>query len=286
LTGSVTTGNNTIDYASGAFDVTFSSAPGSSVAIEAKYEYAAEGQGNVPQLDLVITSVPIIARRIALSLRWTLETQMNAANTHGLNTGSELAGAAAAEIKFEIDQKVVRDIEKIALVGSSYGVATWYKFPGRNNVEATGISYKEHQPTIIDKFQEAVNVIEKQSGRATGTWITLGSKVANIVQTLPQFVAEPYTPGKGVRKIGTLAGQWTCYKDSEMSDLKWMMGYRGTPITNAGYILAMYVPAMVTPEVTLDDFVTRKGMMSLYAKKSVNAKFYITGTITEGVNPI
>lgn len=285
LIGDVGTGNNNIDYANGSFDVTFDSAPASEAAIEANYEYSAEGNKNVPELDLIITSVPVIARRVALRLRWTLETAINLANTHGLSAASELAGAAAAEIKFEIDQKVTRDLESLALQGSNYGIDPWYKFPGEGGVRATGIAYKDHQPTIIDKFQSVTNRIEKESGRATGNWIVMGTRVGNVVQTLPQFVAEPYTPGKGVRKIGTLAGQWTCYRDSEMPELKYMVGYKGSQITNAGYILAMYVPAMVTPDITLDDFVTRKGMMSLYAKKSVNKKFYMTGEIVEGVEP-
>ena len=84
----------------------------------------------------------------------------------------------------------------------------------------------------------------------------------------------------GVIHIGTLNGRWKVFKDPYFARSKMISGYKGNSFLETGYVYAPYIPMFVTPTVTLDDFVVRKGIGTLYGKKVVNSKFYGHGVVT------
>lgn len=49
---------------------------------------------------------------------------------------------------------------------------------------------------------------------------------------------------------------------------------RGPSSTDFGFVWAPYVPVVITPTITPDDFVGRKGLMTRYGKKMVRSDFY------------
>lgn len=59
-----------------------------------------------------------------------------------------------------------------------------------------------------------------------------------------------------------------------------MMGYKGDQMFEVGYVYAPWIPAWVSPTEFRHDFGMRKGMMSLYGKKTVNTRFYMKSSIT------
>jgi hypothetical protein len=288
LTGDVGAGNNTVNYVTGAIDVDFAVAPGVGQPITCSYEYDMEAQSNIPEIDLILTSSPVVARPRKLKARWSLESAFNLRSLHGLEAEVELTSAVGAEIRFEIDREIIGDLRNAV---PSYNFApAWSKSKMFKDTDsfntATGaadtVGYTEHLLSMVNQFVVAGNKIFASTGRATGQWLVIGLHVADIIETLPGFVATPGMPNglvKGVYMAGTLNGRFAIFKDPFYASNEWLMGYKGSTFLEAGYIYAPYIPLYTTPMIVLDDFVGRKGMATQYGKKMVNPRFYSKGMI-------
>lgn len=58
--------------------------------------------------------------------------------------------------------------------------------------------------------------------------------------------------------------------------------YRGEQFLEPGYIFAPYIPVMVTPPIVSENnYQPTRGLMSRYAKKTIDEKFYGTIRLTD-----
>jgi len=292
LVGSVSA-SPTINYNTGAINVTFSAAPGSGQPILCTYDYDMEAQPNIPEVDLILSNSPVIAKPRKLRSKWSLEAAFNLRSLHGLDVETELVAALGAQVRFEIDQEIISDLFKI--VPNFNLVPAWSRTLLFNQNDtysaATGgtdtSSYTEHKLSLVDAFVVGGNQIFKATGRGTATWIVAGINVCNIVETLPGFVPTPNMPNgtsKGIYKVGNLLGRYDVFKDpfpfgNVTSDDQYIMGYKGSSFLEAGYVYAPYIPLYSTPTIVLDDFLGRKGLATSYGKKVVNPRFYAKGQI-------
>jgi hypothetical protein len=240
-------GTGTIDYTSGAISVTFAAAPANAIVVSVNYEYDMEGNSNIPEIDLILTSSPVIARPRKMKARWSLESAFNLRTLHGLEAEVELTSAVGAEIRFEVDREIILDLTNAV---PSFNLApAWSKslvFNDQNSYSsATGsrdtVGYTEHLLSFVNQLVVAGNQIFGSTGRATGQWVVIGLEVANIVETLPGFVPVPGLPNgltKGVYMAGSLNGRWSIFKDPFYPGSQWLMGYKGGTFLEAGYVYA------------------------------------------------
>jgi len=263
-------GTNTINYQTGAYDVTFAAT--TTGAVTSSYDYNMEANTNIPEIDLNLVSAPVTARPRKLRTKWSLESTHDLKTLHGLEAEVELVGATANELKFEIDREIINDLISIASATST--PAVW------GQVTQTNISYTEHKLSIIDTLIRMANAIFKKTQRAIGTWIVAGVEVCNILETLPGFKGDGVITGRGVYRVGTLNNRWVLYKDSYLPDYNFIMGYKGEAMFETGYIWAPYIPMYTTPTVMLDDFIGRRGIASRYGKKAVNSRFFVNGQVS------
>jgi hypothetical protein len=284
--GSAGTPGNTINYATGAFSVEFVNAVTTSVPITASYDYNMEAQPNLPEIDLDLTSTPVVARPRKLRAKWSLEAAFNLRSLHGLDAEVELTSAIGAEVRFETDREIINDLRNIA--PSSELAAAWSLTkrwvstdPFSTASGATDIvSLNEHNLSINNQIVQGSNNIFAATGRAIGTWMLIGISVADIIETLPNYTALSVPNGllKGPYLAGRL-GSRPIYKDPFYQTSEWLMGYRGTSMLDTGYVYAPYIPLYTTPTIVLDDFISRKAMASQYGKKVVNPMFYTRGML-------
>lgn len=279
LVGDIGVGTNTIDYATGAFDLDFAAAPALGDAINAQYSYDFEANDDLPDVDLTLTSSPVTAITRKLRTRWSVEAQQDLKNLHGLDAEIEQVAGITSELKFEIDREVVRDIKNITL----NTVTAFDRSP------PAGISFTEHKLLFVDKLIEASNEIFNSTQRAVGTWINAGVNVSSIIESLPGFVSAGKPANtRGIYKTGRLNGQWDVWKDPTYPGTSrnsvdingYTMGYKGVSMWEVGYIFAPYILAFTTPTVMLDDFIGRKGIASRYGKKAIDGRFFCNGTVT------
>lgn len=271
LVGDVGVGTNTINYVTGAINVTFSSAPDSNTDITAQYEYDFEASDTVPDIDLSITGSPVVARTRKMRTRWSLESAQDLRNLHGLEAEVEQVAACANELKFEIDRDVINSMNSIA----TNSVTAFSRTAPAN------LSFTEHKLEFVDKLLEASTKIFSSTQRAEGTWIVCGTEVSRLIESLPGFVKSPRPKGtRAVYKAGVLNGDWEIWKDPNFAASNYLMGYQGDSMWEVGYVFAPYILGYTTATIALDDFQGRKGMMSRYGKKSVDGRFMCTGSVS------
>jgi len=271
MIGDIGVGTNTINYVTGAFNFDFSSAIDSGDPVNAAYSYDLEGNDTIPDIDMQLTSSPVVATTRKLRTRWSLEAAQDLRNLHGLEAEVEQVAAVSNEMKFEIDREVIDNMAAIA----NGSVAAFSKTP------LTGISFTEHKLGFVDTLIAASNVIFGATQRALGTWIIAGLNVTNLIESLPGFVPSPRPKGtRAVYKAGVLNGQWDIWKDPNYGVNNYLMGYQGDAMWEVGYIFAPYILAYTTATIMLDDFVGRKGISSRYGKKAIDGNFYCQGSVT------
>lgn len=265
-------GTNTINYATGAFDVDFTANPDNGDAVTGTYEYNMEANDSIPEIEIQLTSAPVIARSNKFRARWSMEAEQDLLATHGMIAEQEFVTLMSNRIAQEINQKIIRHLRTIAF--NAANPVTFDVAP------PTGVSYKDHKEILVDTFVELSNTIFQQTQRIEGTWLVVSVEVANIIETLaPHFVKQPQSPSvSGIRKIGRL-NDWDVYKDPSYPANEFLMGHKGGNFLDTGYVHAVYQGLVSTPTITLDDFINRKGMMSRTAQKVVNENFYARGYI-------
>jgi hypothetical protein len=276
LQGGIT---GTVNYRSGQIAVTGALA---TTGVLVDYHFDMEGPNNagdannIPQMDLMLQSIPVQAMPKKLRQVWSLEAGFNLRALHGLEAEVELTAATGAEIRFEIDRTIINDLQRVAGAGSVFWNKDWH------TVQNTAVSWTEHKLSFIDALVTGNNLIHRATGRATATWILCGQNVASVIETLPGFVPTPGMPSglmKGVVNIGTLGGRWAVFKDPYYDVDSWLMGFKGNSFLEAGYVYAPYIPLYTTPTIVLDDTMGRKALGTHFGKRPVNPLFYVTGQI-------
>jgi hypothetical protein len=270
MVGDIGAGTNTINYATGAFNLDFSTAIDNGDPVNAEYRYDAEGNDTVPDIDLQLTSSPVTAKTRKLRTRWSLEAAQDLRNLHGLEAEIEQVAAVSNELKFEIDREIID-----AMVAIATGTGTPF-----DRTPDTGISFTEHKLNFVDTLIADSNAIFSATQRAVGTWIIGGMQVLNLIESLPGFVPSPRPRGtRAVYKAGVLNGQWDVWKDPNFAANNYTMGYQGDAMWEVGYIFAPYILAFTTATIMLDDFIGRKGMASRYGKKAIDGRFYLNNNV-------
>jgi len=271
--------NGTINYATGAYSITFAAAPGATDSVTANYEYNSEANADTPEIDLQLTSAPVTARTQKLRARWSLEAQQDFQSYHGINAEVELVAFMANEIAKELNYKIIRHIRQVASAGN----VTWDRTP------PLGVPWIWHKESVYDALVQQSNLIFSRTQRAVGNWIVAAVDVCNVLETISKFKgtqAGSTSPSglAGVRKIGQV-GEFTVFKDPGYPDGEFLMGHKGSSFLDTGYIYAPYLQLFTTGTITLDDMISRKGMGMRTGLKVVNSGMYATGNVTQSGGP-
>lgn len=269
-------GTGAIDYATGAITaLTFAVAVGVGDAITTDYEYDSEGHADVPQLDIQLTSSPVVARSNKLRARWSLEAQQDLAAYNGINAEVEVVAFMGNEIAKEINYKIIRHLRTIAAAQTLAPTPITF-----DRTQPTGVALVDHYAAFQQTLIEAGNTIFSATQRWNANWVLGDVQVANIMEFMPGFVAQPSPHGTaGPQRSGKL-GALTVYKDPTYPTDEFLYGFKGGSYLEAGYVHAPYIGLYTTDTVVLDDFLARKGMATRTAQKVINPHYYGTGTIT------
>ena len=263
LTGSAG-GSGTVDYATGAVSLTYNAVLAAATQVWATYRTDFEqSPENIPEVNLQINSLTTEANPRKLRARYSLDAAFDISSAFGRSVGADLDVALAAEIRAEIDGELMQAIR----TGASAGTQVWDSTP------PAGISYAEHKWTFLDDLVKVTNFIFSKTRRAVGNFMVAGVGVCNVLEGLaPRFKRE----GKvlpGPHYIGTLDGM-RVYKNPYYPDNEAVVGYKGDMFMESGLVYAPYMPIFTTKAIMLDDFISRKGLATLYSKKMVNSDFY------------
>lgn len=262
--------SGTINYETGVVAIGFTE---NITAASATYRYDSEASDFIGQVDMQLTSVPITAvpHKLRSRISWEAMMQMEAVN--GMSAAQEVALAMTEGLKHGIDRSIINDLYNSAGAGS----VTW------DRTVPFGVSWTEHKQSFVDACSAANNLVFRATKRGNTNWMVCGVGVCDVIETLPNFVPavslSEINQNTGVQFIGTLAGRWRVYKDPFLPNNKWIQGYKGARLTDAGYAYCPWIPVFTSPEIMLDDLIRRQAMATMFGKKMLNSKFYCVGSI-------
>jgi hypothetical protein len=228
--------------------------------------------------DLMSVTVSVTERK--LRAQWSPEMAQDVAAFHNIDAEAELTALLSEQVAAEIDREILRDLRKGAAWNLRWDYNGWKRL-GSNAVPYT---QKDWNQTLITAINQISAQIHKSTLRGGANWIVVSSEISAIFDDLEYFHVSNASPEQdqynmGIERVGTLAGRYQVYRDPYFPPNQVLMGHKGTSLLDTGYIYAPYVPLQLTPTMYNPfNFTPIKGIMTRYAKKIVNNRFY--GRIT------
>ena len=211
----------------------------------------------IPQIDIQMRSIPIVAKTRKLKAVWTPELAQDLNAYHSVDAEAELTALLSEYVSMEIDLEIL-DMLRI----NAYTKGTWFQ-------------------TLGNKIQSVSNAIHQKTLRGGANFIVVSPETATILESIPGYMttsdgdASTNQYAMGVQKAGTLNNRYTVYKNPYQFENTILVGFRGSNFLETGAVYAPYVPMIMTPLVYDPvNFTPRKGVMTRYAKKMVRPEFY------------
>jgi len=254
----------------------------------ATLEFATE-MGEVSfELDEVVVSVT----ERKLRATWSPELAQDVSAFHNIDAEAELTALLSEQVAAEIDREILRDLRSGAAWTLRWDYNGWKRTSGNGGFNA--YTQKEWNQTLITRINQLSAQIHKSTLRGGANFIVVSSEASAIFDDLEYFHVSNAAPEQdqynmGIEKIGSLGGRYTVYRDPYAPANSIIVGHKGKSLLDTGYIYAPYVPLQLTPTLQNPfNFAPTKGIMTRYAKKMVNNRFYgtltIDGVVTFDVN--
>ena len=239
-----------------------------------------EFEDKIGEVSFDLQSVTVSVTERKLRAQWSPEMAQDVAAFHNIDAEAELTALLSEQIAAEIDREILRDLRK----GAAWNLRWDYNGWKRLGTNAIPYTQKDWNQTLITTINQVSAQIHKSTLRGGANWIVVSSEVSAIFDDLEYFHVSNASPDQdqynmGIERVGTLAGRYQVYRDPYFPANQVLMGHKGTSLLDTGYIYAPYVPLQLTPTMYNPfNFTPIKGIMTRYAKKLVNNRFY--GRIT------
>ena len=240
-------------------------------------------QLSIPEVNLEMRSLPIVAKTRKLKAVWSPELAQDLNAYHSVDAEAELTSMLSDYISMEIDLEILDMLISDAVTTDYWSAKAGEDYDAANSTFTTNTFYGtrfEWYQTLVSKIQKMSNEIHRLTLRGGANFVVCAPKVATVLESLPGYVSQPGDGGNdqfsmGISKIGQAAGRYTVYKNPYMTENSILVGFRGSNFLETGAVYSPYVPLITTPLVyDPSDFTPRKGVMTRYAKKMIRPEFY------------
>ena len=257
---------------------TFASAP-TITASWRRYE-TLEFEDAIGEVSFDLEAVTVSVTERKLRAQWSPELAQDVSAFHNIDAEAELTALLSEQVAAEIDREILRDLRK----GAAWSLR--WDYDGWKRVSNGSINYnqKDWNQTLITAINQVSAQIHKSTLRGGANWIVVSSEVSAIFDDLEYFHVSNAAPDQdqynmGIERVGTLSGRYQVYRDPYFPANTLLLGHKGSSLLDTGYVYAPYVPLQLTPTMYNPfNFTPIKGIMTRYAKKMVNNRFY--GKIT------
>ena len=285
-------GTSTYDGYVGA-DLTLVSAFTSSDVSVSWAEYATlELETEMGEVSFKLDEVVVSVEERKLRATWSPELAQDVSAFHNIDAEAELTAMLSEQVAAEIDREILRDLRSAAAWQLRWDWNGWRKA----SLAANAYTQKDWNQTLITKVNQISAQIHKSTLRGGANFIVVSSEISAVFDDLEYFHVSDASPEQdqynmGIEKIGSLSGRYQVYRDPYAPSWSLIMGHKGKSLLDTGYIYAPYVPMQLTPTMYNPfNFAPVKGIMTRYAKKVVNNRFYgavrVDGLQTFNVNEL
>lgn len=269
-----------VNYATG--EVEFSEPLSTDKEISFKYDNSIIPNYLYPELDghnkqqvgdVVLGIKPILVEAEEHKLRavYGLTAAYKLNKEYGVNMPMVFESQVANEMNKEKERVVFQDIFAQANGGNA---VVW------SATARPGVSDAEHAESLqIVINLAATEIYNRTGGNLIGNVVVGGANVAAYLQKCKGFTAYD-APANGGSYLAGKLGTMNVYVTPALAANDFFIGAVGNDFWQAGYIIGDYMPITKTNPITLADFSTQEGFVSIYGNKMVNPTLFIRGRIT------
>jgi hypothetical protein len=267
-------------YVAGTSNITGTST-GASVNFFASFRTytSMEEDANIPQITFTFDFIDVSVEKRMLGATFTPELQQDVNAFHSIDVEAELTALLSEVVSGEIDREILRDLRKSASHVEFFDYGAYDRRLGSTSGNL-GITRKDYNQELITKINQISARIMKYTLRGGANWVVCSPEIAALFNDLEYFHASDASAEEtkfslGIEKVGSVANRYSVYVDAYAPAGVVLVGHKGDSIFHAGYIYAPYVPLMLMPKtINPADFKPVMGIMTRYAKKVVNNRFY------------
>jgi hypothetical protein len=237
-----------------------------------------EFEDRIGEVSFDLESVTVSVTERKLRAQWSPELAQDVSAFHNIDAEAELTALLSEQVAAEIDREILRDLRKGAAWTLRWDYNGWKRGTAANPL--TQYTQKDWNQTLITAINQISAQIHKSTLRGGANWIVVSSEISAIFDDLEYFHVSNAAPDQdqynmGIERVGTLSGRYQVYRDPYFPPNTVLLGHKGNSLLDTGYVYAPYVPLQLTPTMYNPfNFTPIKGIMTRYAKKMVNNRFY------------
>jgi hypothetical protein len=235
-----------------------------------------ELETEIGEVSFKLDSVTVSVEERKLRATWSPELAQDVSAFHNIDAEAELTALLSEQIAAEIDREILRDLRKFAPWQLRWDVNGWRRQAGFS----TNYTQKDWNQELMTKVNQISAQIHKATLRGGANFIVVSSEISAVFDNLEYFHvsdanAEADQYNMGIERVGALQNRYQVYRDPYSPAWSIILGHKGKSLLDTGYIYAPYIPMQLTPTViNPENFAPVKGIMTRYAKKCVNNRFY------------
>ena len=235
-----------------------------------------ELETEIGEVSFKLDSVTVSVEERKLRATWSPELAQDVSAFQNIDAEAELTAILSEQIAAEIDREILRDLRKSAPWQARWDVNGWRRMAAFS----TNYTQKDWNQELMTKINQISAQIHKSTLRGGANFIVVSSEVSALLDNLEYFhvsdaSAESDQYNMGIERVGALNGRYQVYRDPYAPHWSVIIGHKGKSLLDTGYIYAPYVPMSLTPTMFNPfNFAPVKGIMTRYAKKMVNNRYY------------
>lgn len=235
-----------------------------------------ELETEIGEVSFKMDSATVSVEERKLRATWSPELAQDVSAFHNIDAEAELTAILSEQIAAEIDREILRDLRKSAPWQARWDVNGWRRMAAFS----TNYTQKDWNQELMTKVNQISAQIHKSTLRGGANFIVVSSEVSALLDNLEYFhvsdaSAESDQYNMGIERVGALSGRYQVYRDPYAPHWSVIIGHKGKSLLDTGYIYAPYVPMSLTPTMFNPfNFAPVKGIMTRYAKKMVNNRYY------------
>lgn len=235
-----------------------------------------ELETEIGEVSFELSDVTVAVEERKLRATWSPELAQDVSAFHNIDAEAELTAILSEQIAAEIDREILRDLRKAAPWQLRWDYNGWRRMGGFS----TNYTQKDWNQTFVTKLNQISAQIHKSTLRGQANFIIVSTEISALLNDLEYFhvtdaSAEQTSYSMGIERIGSLQGRYQVYVDPYSPANSAIIGHKGDSLLDTGYIYAPYVPMQLTPVMyNYNNFAPVKGILTRYAKKVVNNRYY------------
>ena len=235
-----------------------------------------ELETEIGEVSFKLDSVVVAVEERKLRATWSPELAQDVSAFHNIDAEAELTALLSEQIAAEIDREILRDLRKFAPWQARWDVNGWRRMAAFS----TNYTQKDWNQELVTKVNQVSAQIHKATLRGGANFLVVSSEISAVFDNLEYFhvsdaSAESDQYNMGIERVGSLGGRYQVYRDPYSPAWSIIIGHKGKSLLDTGYIYAPYIPMQLTPIIyNPHNFAPVKGIITRYAKKCVNNRFY------------